>query len=252
MSSILTDVVETGGDARHAWPAERRPAVGAGYRASGHTMSAFARRERINDATSAGWVAKASRELGAHPPLKFAELALPFALPAEVLEVRLADGTVLRGGRVADVVALVRALRVGHARVSAGHPDLLGRAARVHAQVVSCQRHGKAPFAYLSVVLARLPPLTNREDLTPLTPAGRFLGLILPSGSERIRCGSVWPRGRLVLGPIFPPERGHDGLKPESALTVCRRLSVPFSAPPSGAYIAAKTPSPGSQLRLRR
>jgi hypothetical protein len=32
-------------------------------------------------------------------------------LPAEVLEVRLADGTVLRGSRVADVVALVRALR---------------------------------------------------------------------------------------------------------------------------------------------
>ncbi|MEY3608365.1 MAG: hypothetical protein RLZZ447_1153, partial [Verrucomicrobiota bacterium] len=69
----------------------------------------------INYATFAGWVAKASREPSAHPPLKFAELALPFtpppALPAEVLEVRLADGTVLRGSRVADVVALVRALR---------------------------------------------------------------------------------------------------------------------------------------------
>jgi hypothetical protein len=78
-------------------------------------MAAFARRERINEATFAGWVAKASREPGAHPPLKFAELALPFApspaLPAGVPEVRLADGTVLRGSRVADVVAVIRALR---------------------------------------------------------------------------------------------------------------------------------------------
>jgi len=38
--------------------------------------------------------------------------------------------------------------------------------------VVSCQRHGKDPLAYLSDVLARLPTLTNRNDLTPLTPGG--------------------------------------------------------------------------------
>jgi transposase-like protein len=120
MSSILTDVVETREKrdkrGRRMTPAERRRQLVQGYRASGQTMAAFARRERINYATFAGWVAKASREPSAHPPLKFAELALPFtpppALPAEVLEVRLADGTVLRGSRVADVVALVRALRV--------------------------------------------------------------------------------------------------------------------------------------------
>ena len=118
MSSIVTDVVETGEKrdtrGRRMTPAERRRQLVQGYRASGQTMAAFARRERINYATFAGWVAKASREPVAHPPLN-AEPALPFApppaLPAEVLEVRLADGTVLRGSRVADVVALVRALR---------------------------------------------------------------------------------------------------------------------------------------------
>jgi transposase-like protein len=96
-------------------PAERRWQLVRLYWASGHTMAAFARRERINDVTSACWVTKASREPGAHPPLKFAELGLPFApppaFPAEVLELRLADRTELRGSRVADVVALVRALR---------------------------------------------------------------------------------------------------------------------------------------------
>jgi len=37
--------------------------------------------------------------------------------------------------------------------------------------VVSCQRHGKDPLAYLRDVLRRLPTMTNQDDLTPLTPA---------------------------------------------------------------------------------
>lgn len=78
-------------------------------------MAAFARRERINYATFAGWVAKAQRTTVAKRPMEFAELRMPLAAPAAAsgaqLEVRLPDGTVLRGGRVADIVALVRALR---------------------------------------------------------------------------------------------------------------------------------------------
>jgi transposase-like protein len=118
MSSTITDVVETGEKrdtrGRRMTPAERRRQMVETYRASGQTMAAFARRERINYATFAGWVAKAAREPGSPPPVKFAELALPFApppLPAEVLEVRLADGTAPRGSRVDALVALVRALR---------------------------------------------------------------------------------------------------------------------------------------------
>lgn len=78
-------------------------------------MAAFARREGIHYATFAGWVLKAQRAT-AKSPIKFAEVRLPLssatqALTAEQMEVRLPDGSVVRGGRVADVVALVRALR---------------------------------------------------------------------------------------------------------------------------------------------
>jgi transposase len=53
-----------------------------------------------------------------------------------------------------------------------GHPDAGQRSAIIYSLVVSCQRHGKDPLAYLRDVLRRLPALTNQDDLTPLTPAG--------------------------------------------------------------------------------
>jgi transposase-like protein len=100
---------------RRVTPKERRAQIVQGYRAAGTTMAAFARRERINYSTFAGWVAKAQRATVAKRPMQFAELRLPLAAPAatatDQLEVRLPDGTVLRGGRVADVAALARALR---------------------------------------------------------------------------------------------------------------------------------------------
>jgi len=76
-------------------------------------MAKFARQERLNYATFAGWVAKAQRPTVAKRPMQFAELRMPLAAAAssEQLEVRLPDGAVVRGSRVADVVALVRALR---------------------------------------------------------------------------------------------------------------------------------------------
>jgi transposase len=52
-----------------------------------------------------------------------------------------------------------------------GHPDAGQRSAIIYSLVVSCQRHGKDPFAYLRDVLQRLPAMTNQDDLTPLTPA---------------------------------------------------------------------------------
>ena len=36
--------------------------------------------------------------------------------------------------------------------------------------VVSCQRHGIDPDAYLRDVLGRLPAMTNQDDLTALLP----------------------------------------------------------------------------------
>jgi transposase len=52
-----------------------------------------------------------------------------------------------------------------------GHPDAGQRSAIIYSLVVSCQRHGKDPHAYLRDVLSRLPRMTNRDDLAPLTPA---------------------------------------------------------------------------------
>ena len=119
MGAITAEVVDTGekrdARGRRVTPTERRSQIVHAFRASGMTMAAFARRERINYATFAGWAAKSQRTAVAKSPIEFAELPMPFAAPAvtsrDQLEVRLPDGTVLRGGRVADVVALVRALR---------------------------------------------------------------------------------------------------------------------------------------------
>ena len=51
-----------------------------------------------------------------------------------------------------------------------GHPDAGQRSAIIYSIVVSCQRHGKDPLAYLRDVLTRLPTMTNQDDLSPLTP----------------------------------------------------------------------------------
>jgi transposase len=56
-------------------------------------------------------------------------------------------------------------------RAYSRHPDAGQRSAIIYSLVVSCQRHGKDPLAYLKDVLARLPMMTNRDDLGPLTPA---------------------------------------------------------------------------------
>ncbi|MBI2513263.1 MAG: IS66 family transposase [Opitutae bacterium] len=52
-----------------------------------------------------------------------------------------------------------------------GHPDAGDRAAVIYSLVVSCQRHGHDPHAYLKDVLARLPAMTTNDDLRPLLPA---------------------------------------------------------------------------------
>lgn len=52
-----------------------------------------------------------------------------------------------------------------------GHPDAGQRSAIIYSVVVSCQRRGLDPLAYLRDVLTRLPRMTNRDDLDALTPA---------------------------------------------------------------------------------
>ena len=118
---------------RRRTPLERRAELLAAYRTSGLTQRAFARREGINYTTFCTW-AQAERRGGRLPVapaggkkrrwpvagettrMAFREVALAPSAPVAAsgiagLEVRLADGTVLRGGSAVDLAKLVRALK---------------------------------------------------------------------------------------------------------------------------------------------
>ena len=119
MGAITAEVVDTGekrdGRGRRVIARTQRLALVDAFRASGMSMAAFARRERINYTTFAGWMQRAGSVV-ASSPIRFAEVRVPTTAvstpkASHELEVRLADGTVVRGGRVADLVALVRGLR---------------------------------------------------------------------------------------------------------------------------------------------
>ena len=119
MGAITAEVVDTGekrdSRGRRVLPVSERMRLMATFQSSGLSMAAFARRESINYATFAGWIAKAGRAAVPKGPIKFAQVQLPAAggtaRSGSEIEVRLPDGTMLRGGRVADLAALIRALR---------------------------------------------------------------------------------------------------------------------------------------------
>ena len=52
-----------------------------------------------------------------------------------------------------------------------GHPGAGDRSAIIYSIIVSCQRRGIDPLAYMRDVLSRLPGMTTRDDLGALTPA---------------------------------------------------------------------------------
>ena len=94
----------------------RRVELVAQYRQSGLTMAAFARRESLAYSTFAGWVIKSDRAQASDrpspAPVRFAQVQLPPTASTSGLEVRLIDGTVLRGSSASELASLVRALRV--------------------------------------------------------------------------------------------------------------------------------------------
>ncbi len=92
--------------------AGERAALLAAYAGSGLTQRAFARQEGLNYSTFTAWLQGRRRSDEAACPtakVRFTEVRLPAA--GHGLEVRLTDGTVLRGGHAAELAALVRALR---------------------------------------------------------------------------------------------------------------------------------------------
>lgn len=111
-----TELIDTGERrdtlGRVVTPKERRQELVIAWRANGLTQAGFAKREGVRYSTFAHWVQQAMRKAPAarSPRVKFTAVALPPTL-APVLEVRLPDGTLLRGGNVAELAKLVQALR---------------------------------------------------------------------------------------------------------------------------------------------
>jgi transposase-like protein len=128
-TTATTELVETGEKrdtlGRRRTPVERRAELLAAYRQSGMTQSAFAQREGLRYSTFCTW-AQAEREAGRlpaaqagrkkrvtrAPSVRFAEVKLGSAAASGAsLEVRLPDGTLLRGDNAAALAQLVRALK---------------------------------------------------------------------------------------------------------------------------------------------
>ncbi len=118
-TTATLDLVETGEQrdrvGRKLTPAPRRAELVAAWRHSGLTQAEFARREGVRYPTFANWVQQARaaepKPKPARAKLRFAELQLPAAVDRPAVEVRLVDGTVVRGASAGDVVAVGRALR---------------------------------------------------------------------------------------------------------------------------------------------
>lgn len=117
-TTAMMELVETGEKrdrvGRKITPASRREELVGAWRRSGLTQAEFARREGVRYPTFASWVQQQRTANGAPKPagpkVRFAEVQLP-ASRARGLEARLPDGTILRGERVEELVALIRALR---------------------------------------------------------------------------------------------------------------------------------------------
>lgn len=116
-TTVSTELVDEGDrrgrQGRRFVSAKRRRELVAAFGTSGLTRTEFARREGVRYTTLCNWVQREGKaDAVAKEPttVRFAEMTLPPSA-AGGLEVRLPDGTAIRGERVAELVALVRALR---------------------------------------------------------------------------------------------------------------------------------------------
>ncbi|MDQ8196477.1 transposase, partial [Coraliomargarita sp. SDUM461004] len=52
-----------------------------------------------------------------------------------------------------------------------GSPEAGKRTAIIYSILVSCERHGIDPLAYMTDVLKKIPAMTNQDDFSPLLPS---------------------------------------------------------------------------------
>jgi hypothetical protein len=118
-TTATMELVETGVKrdrvGRKITPASRREELVGAWQHSGLTQAEFARQEGVRYPTFASWVQQ-QRAAKRTPPsavakVRFAEVQLPATVGMPPVEVRLADGTLVRGASVREVLAVVRALR---------------------------------------------------------------------------------------------------------------------------------------------
>ena len=88
----------------------RREAVLAAYDRTELTQREFAAREGVSYHTLVTWLGRRRQERRGKPPaaVRFAEVRLPRMKPAS--EVCLPNGIVIRGGDIAEIAALAKAL----------------------------------------------------------------------------------------------------------------------------------------------
>jgi hypothetical protein len=116
MATIAAELV-TSGEKRDArgrmlMGSARREAILAAYeRSSGLTQQEFASREGVRYHTLTTWLRRQRQEERAakSPAVRFTEVAMPTT--AARLEVSLPGGVIVRGQDVAQVAALIKALR---------------------------------------------------------------------------------------------------------------------------------------------
>jgi len=108
-AEVVRDETKQAAGGRRLRTAESIAELVAGYEASGLSMAAFARQEKLCYPTFAAWVKK-HRAGALETRTTFARVQLPGAFATAGLSVTLPNGLKLSGSDPASLAALVRAL----------------------------------------------------------------------------------------------------------------------------------------------